>query len=320
MSNNKLTQSYRFDDRVAVVTGAGAGLGRQHALLLAQRGARVVVNDLGASISGEGRCKTVADKVVEEIKSAGGEAFANYDSVEQGDRIVQTALNCFGRIDIVVNNAGFLRDSSFAKMTDVDWDMIYRVHILGAFKVTRAAWPHMQEQRYGRIVNTVSAALYGNFGQVNYSTAKSGLVGFTRSLALEGQNYNILTNAIAPLATSRMMATIATEEMCAFLKPELISPLVVKLCAEQSSETGSLFEVGAGWIARVRWERSPGAFFGTETPLTPEKIDTQWDQINDFTGAQHPKNAADSFFCALAFGMGSGGGSKEQPQEPGGRE
>ncbi|MGY8850794.1 MAG: SDR family NAD(P)-dependent oxidoreductase, partial [Pseudomonadales bacterium] len=161
----------RFDQKVAIVTGAGGGLGRAYALEFARRGARVVVNDLGGSGSGDGSSSAAADKVVAEIVAAGGDAVANYDSVEQGDSIVQSAIDNFGRVDIVVNNAGILRDASFAKMTDQDWELIYKVHVDGAYKVTKAAWPHMLAQGYGRIIFTTSAAgIYGNFGQANYSS------------------------------------------------------------------------------------------------------------------------------------------------------
>src|SRR4051794_39686239 len=175
----------RFDNRVAIVTGAGNGLGRSHALLLASRGAKVVVNDLGGTATGGGKSSAAADKVVEEIKKAGGEAVANYDSVEDGAKIVQAALDAWKRIDIVVNNAGILRDTSFQKLTEADWDLIYRVHVLGAYRVTHAAWNHMREAGYGRIVFTSSAAgIYGNFGQANYAMAKMGLVGLASTLAI----------------------------------------------------------------------------------------------------------------------------------------
>ncbi|MEO8799865.1 MAG: SDR family NAD(P)-dependent oxidoreductase, partial [Polyangiaceae bacterium] len=174
-----MTQDLRFDGKVVIVTGAGNGLGRSHALLFGSRGAKVVVNDLGGGHTGGGKSSAAADKVVEEIKAAGGDAVANYDSVEDGAKIVQTALDHFKRIDIVVNNAGILRDVSFPKMTQEDWDLIYRVHVLGAFKVTHAAWAHMRDQGYGRVIFTASAAgIYGNFGQANYAMAKLGLHGF----------------------------------------------------------------------------------------------------------------------------------------------
>nr|MBA3503705.1 SDR family NAD(P)-dependent oxidoreductase [Deltaproteobacteria bacterium] len=180
-----MSKELRFDGKVALVTGAGGGLGRSHALLLASRGAKVVVNDLGGSFTGEGKSASAADKVVDEIKAAGGQAVANYDSVEDGDKIIKTAIDAFGGIDIVINNAGILRDVSFQKMTQQDWDLVYKVHVLGAMKVTHAAWNHMRDKGYGRIINTASAAgIYGNFGQANYAMAKLGIHGFTQTLAL----------------------------------------------------------------------------------------------------------------------------------------
>src|SRR4051794_22836149 len=200
-----MAQELRFDGRVALVTGAGGGLGRSHALLLGKRGCKVVVNDLGGSMHGGGKSSAAADKVVEEIKAAGGEAVANYDSVEDGDKIVQTAMDTWKRIDIVVNNAGILRDTSFKKLTPEDWDLIYRVHVNGAFKVTKAAWDHMLDAGYGRIIMTASAAgIYGNFGQANYAMAKLGLVGFANTLAIEGLKKNVRVNTIAPIAGSRL--------------------------------------------------------------------------------------------------------------------
>src|SRR6266545_3914601 len=244
-----MSQELRFDDRVAIVTGAGNGLGRSHALLLASRGAKVVVNDLGGGIRGEGQSQNAADRVVEEIASAGGTAVADYHSVEDGAAIVTRALDAFGRIDIVVNNAGILRDVSFAKMSQEDWDLVYRVHVLGAFRVTHAAWPHMREQKYGRIVMTASAAgIYGNFGQANYSMAKLGLLGLSNTLAIEGRKKNVLVNTIAPIAGSRLTETVLPKELTDALKPELVSPLVAYLCHESCEETGGLFEVGGGFI------------------------------------------------------------------------
>ena len=296
-----MTDTFRFDDRVVVVTGAGAGLGRSHALEFACRGAKVVVNDLGGGGHGEGRGSEAADQVVEEIRSAGGEAVANYDSVEQGENIIRTALDNYDRIDVVVNNAGILRDSSFAKMTDEDWDLIYRVHALGTYKVTKAAWPVMLDQGYGRIVNTASAAgIYGNFGQANYSFAKRGLIGLTNTLAIEGARKGIKANVIAPVAGSRLTETILPPEVVAALKPEFVTPLVIRLCAEESEESGALFEVGAGWVSRLRWERSKGAFFDPDKALTAETIDEAWEQIGDFDDAQRPKTIQDTF--APVFG------------------
>jgi NAD(P)-dependent dehydrogenase (short-subunit alcohol dehydrogenase family) len=291
-----MTETIRFDGKVVVITGAGAGLGRSHALDFAKRGARVVVNDLGGGGHGEGKSSAAADSVVEEIVSAGGEAVANYDSVEDGAAIIATAMDNFDRVDVLVNNAGILRDSSFAKMTDEDWDMIYRVHALGAYKVTKAAWPIMLEQGYGRIVNTTSAAgLYGNFGQANYSFVKRGLIGFSNTLAVEGARKGIKVNAIAPVAGSRLTETILPPAVVEALKPELVTPLVIKLCAEDSEETGSVFEVGAGWISKLRWERSRGVSFSPENVLTAENVVDVWDEVTDFSNSDHPVCAKDTF-------------------------
>ena len=291
-----MTDTLRFEDRVVVVTGAGAGLGRSHALEFARRGAKVVVNDLGGGAHGGGQGSAAADQVVAEIQAAGGEAVANYDSVEQGEAIIRTALDNYDRIDVVVNNAGILRDSSFVKMSDEDWDLIYRVHALGAFKVTKAAWPLMLEQGYGRIINTASAAgIYGNFGQANYAFAKRGLIGFTNTLAIEGARKGIKVNVIAPVAGSRLTETILPKEVTEALKPEFVTPLVIRLCSQESEETGSLFEVGAGWVSKLRWERSQGAFFDPKSELTAEAIDAAWEQIGNFEDAQHPTNIQETF-------------------------
>lgn len=291
----------RFDERVAVVTGAGGGLGRTHALELARRGAKVVVNDLGGSIRGQGQSASAANKVAAEITKAGGVAVANHDSVEQGDRIVGTALENFGRVDIVINNAGILRDSSFKKMTDEDWELVYRVHLLGAFRVTKAAWPHMLEQQFGRVVNTASAAgMYGNFGQANYAAAKLGLVGFTNTLAIEGATKNITANVIAPIAGSRLLETISSAEMMAMLKPEYVTPLVLRLCAEHNEENGSLFEVAAGWMAKLRWERTKGVSFDPASPVTPEAIDDHWDELCSFEQSDHPANVKEASAPVIA--------------------
>jgi NAD(P)-dependent dehydrogenase (short-subunit alcohol dehydrogenase family) len=254
----------RFDDRVVIITGAGNGLGKTYALEMGARGAKVVVNDLGGSAFGDGADKAAADVVVDEIKAAGGEAVANYDSVTDGDKIVQTAMDTFGKIDIVVNNAGILRDKTFHKMTDTDWDLIYDVHVKGAYKVTHAAWPHMREQNFGRIIFTASAAgIYGNFGQTNYAMAKLGLHGMSQTLALEGRNKNVFVNTIAPIAGSRLTETVMPQEIVDALRPEFVMPLVLMLCDENSSETGGLYEVGAGWIGKVRWERTKGTNFSS---------------------------------------------------------
>ena len=290
-----------FDDKVVIVTGAGNGLGRSHALAFAARGARVVINDLGGSATGEGADRSAADKVVDEITAAGGEAVANHESVTDGDRIVQCALDNFGRVDIVINNAGILRDKSFHNMTEEDWDLVYNVHVKGAFKVTHAAWPHLRDQEYGRIILTASAAgLYGNFGQANYAMAKLGLHGMAQSLAIEGAKRNIVVNTIAPIAGSRMTATIMPPQIVEQLKPEFVTPLVLKLCHEAHTDSGSLYEVGAGWIGKLHWERSKGHGFPVSAPLTPEAIVEQWQAITDFTDADHPGNGQEAIMAMLS--------------------
>lgn len=246
----------RFDGKVAIVTGAGNGLGRVYAHQLASKGCKVVVNDLGGSIKGESNSTAArpADVVVAEIKKAGGEAVANYDSVEFGEKIVKTAVDAYGTVDIVINNAGILRDVSFQKMTELDWDLIMKVHLKGSFSVSRAAWNIMREKNYGRIINTGSSAgIYGAFGQANYSAAKLGLWGFTQSLAKEGEKRNIRVNCIAPLAGTRMTETVMPKEVTEALKPDFVAPFVTYLCSDQCTDNGALYEVGAGFIAKQRW-------------------------------------------------------------------
>jgi 3-hydroxyacyl-CoA dehydrogenase/3a,7a,12a-trihydroxy-5b-cholest-24-enoyl-CoA hydratase len=290
-----MSKELRFDGRVAIVTGAGQGLGRSHALLLASRGAKVVVNDLGGSTAGEGKSSETADLVVEEIKQAGGEAVANYDSVEDGDAIVQTAMDTWGRVDIVVNNAGILRDKSFKNMTDADWDIIFRVHNYGAYKVTKAAWPIMTEQGYGRVLFTTSSAgIYGNFGQANYGSAKLSLVGFANTLSLEGQRKNVLVNTIAPFAASRLTEGLLPPAVFDSLKPEYVSPLVAYLCSEANDTTGGVFELGGGFYSSLRWERTKGKVFRLGRDVSPEAIRSSWAQINDFTEAEHPSSVMES--------------------------
>ncbi|MEZ4451530.1 MAG: SDR family NAD(P)-dependent oxidoreductase [Nannocystaceae bacterium] len=284
-----MANELRYDGKVAIITGAGNGLGRSHALLLASRGARVVVNDLGGDAHGGGKGSKAADAVVAAIKEAGGEAIANYDSVEDGAKIVQCALDSFGRVDIVVNNAGILRDTTFHKMSEQDWELIYRVHVLGAFRVTHAAWPHMRDQGFGRVIMTASAAgIYGNFGQANYAMAKLGLVGMSNTLALEGKKRGVHVNAIAPIAGSRMTETVMPPELIAALRPEAVSPLVAWLCHEDCEETGGLFEVGGGFFSKLRWERSQGVTVRIGRDIRPEDLQRRWKEVTDFEGATHP--------------------------------
>ena len=285
----------RFEGRVAIVTGAGQGLGRSHALLLASRGCKVVVNDLGGAATGGGKSSAAADEVVRLIKEAGGEAVANYDSVEDGAKIVQQALDTYKRVDIVINNAGILRDTSFQKMSEQDWELIYRVHVLGAFRVTKAAWEPMREAGYGRIIFTASAAgIYGNFGQANYAMAKLGLVGFSNTLAVEGKKKNVFVNTIAPIAGSRLTETVLPKEITDALKPEYVSPLVAWLAHERCQETGGLFEVGGGLFAKLRWERAEGRVMKLGRPMTVEQIEKAFPEITDFSKATHPADITQS--------------------------
>ncbi len=282
-----------FDGKVAIVTGAGGGLGRQHALLLASRGARVVVNDLGGSVSGEGADKGPAEAVAQEIRDAGGEAVSDGNSVstpEGGEAIVQTALDSFGQIDIVINNAGILRDKTFHNLTPELLEPVLDVHLKGAFFVTKPAWLKMREQGYGRIINTTSqSGVLGNFGQSNYGAAKMGLVGFTRVLAQEGAKYNIRANAIAPIARTRM-----TEELmgaaAAKLDPELVSPVVAWLASEDCSVSGEVFTVAAGRVARFFIGMTRGYF---NPNLSVEDVRDHLDEIRDESGYMVPASAND---------------------------
>ena len=253
----------RFDDRVAIVTGAGAGLGRAYALELAKRGAKVVVNDLGGARDGSGKGSSApADQVVEEIRALGGEAVANYDSVatpEGGEGIVRTALEAFGKVDILINNAGILRDKSFIKMAPENWHAVMGVHLNGAYHVSRPAFTAMRENGYGRILMTTSAAgLYGNFGQTNYSAAKMGLIGVMNAMKLEGEKYNIQVNTIAPLAASRLTEDILPPDMFDKLKPEYAVPMALFLCSEQCEVTGNIYNAGMGFYNRAAIMTGPG--------------------------------------------------------------
>uniref|UniRef100_M4APF7 Hydroxysteroid (17-beta) dehydrogenase 4 n=1 Tax=Xiphophorus maculatus TaxID=8083 RepID=M4APF7_XIPMA len=262
---------------------------KEYALAFASRGASVVVNDLGVDTKGGGRSSAAADKVVEEIRAKGGKAVANYDSVEDGEKLIQSALDAFGRIGF----GGFSR---------IYFDLIHRVHLRGSFLVTRAAWNHMKKQNFGRIIMTASAAgIYGNFGQANYSAAKLGLLGLANTLAIEGRKYNIHCNTIAPVAGSRLTETVMPPDLVASLKPEYVAPLVLWLCHEQCQENGGLFEAGAGWIGKLRWERTEGRIVRQRNkPMTPEGVRDQWDAICDFENATKPANIQESLHSVVS--------------------
>ena len=291
----------RFDGKVAIVTGAGGGLGKSHALLLASRGAKVVVNDLGGAMDGTGSDATPAQKVVNEIKAAGGEATADYNNVLDGAKIIKTAVDKYGRVDIVINNAGILRDVSFIKQTDEDWEKVIKVHLYGSWSVSRAAFPIMREQKYGRIVMTTSAAgLFGNFGQTNYSAAKMGIVGLANTLKLEGAKYDIKVNTIAPIAGSRLTETILPPKLIEALKPEYVSPLVALLCSDKCPGTGFIYAVGGGFFARVAMLQGPGKFLPIDKPISPEDVLAVHNDIASIEKAIEPKSAPEGTVPIIA--------------------
>lgn len=278
----------RFDGKVAIVTGAGGGLGRQHALELARRGAKVVVNDLGGSVDGSGGSSAAADAVVEEIKAAGGEAISNGSSVTDDAGVahmIKQTMDQWGRIDVIVANAGILRDKSFAKMEIADFELVLNVHLMGTVKPVKAAWEIMREQNYGRIVVTTSSSgLYGNFGQSNYGAAKLGIIGFMNTLRLEGAKNNIHVNAIAPVAATRMTENLMPPAVLERLKPEYVTPGVVYLCSEEAP-TGAILTAGAGAFALSRIYETEGVYLG-EGGLSVEEVRDNWAKICDPEGQQ----------------------------------
>ncbi len=276
-----------FKDKVAIVTGAGAGLGKQHALELARRGAKVVINDLGGSVDGSGGSSEAANAVVTEIKAAGGQAIANGASVadKKGvENLVKATMDAFGRIDILINNAGILRDKSFKKMELSDFELVVSVHLLGSAYCTKAVWPIMLEQNYGRIVMTTSSSgLYGNFGQSNYGAAKLGLVGLMNTLKIEGQKNNIKVNTVAPVAATRMTENLGIpEQMFNRLKPELVTPAVLYLCSDDAP-TGTILEAGAGYYSKVQIVEGKGVKLGDNVSV--EDIAKNWEKISDMSAA-----------------------------------
>ena len=292
-----MSDELRYDGKVAIVTGAGGGLGRSHAMLLASRGAKVVVNDLGGSVDGSGDGSlSPAEKVVAEIKEAGGEAVADGNTVstqEGGKAIVQTALDNFGRVDIVINNAGILRDKSFRNMSPELLNPVLDVHLQGSFWTTQAAWEIMREQNFGRIVNTSSAAgIFGNFGQTNYGAAKAGIVGLTNVLAIEGAKYNIKANVLAPGAKTRMtedlMGAMAGGDID--MSPEQVSPIVAYLCHDDCPVSGEIYSAAAGRVGRIFIAACVGYF---DKELSIEKIRDNFEQIRNEEGYQVPKNATE---------------------------
>ena len=279
-------ESISFENRVAIVTGAGEGIGREYALDLAKRGASVVVNDIG-NHPDRGR---TADTVVEEIKNAGGKAVANFDSVATmagGQHIIDSAMDHFGKVDILINNAGILRDRTFMKMTEQEWDDVIAVHLKGTFCVTQPAIKIMKENQYGRIIFTASSSgMYGNFGQSNYGAAKMGVIGIMNTLKLETARMNIKINTVAPNAATGMTKGVFPDKVAKRIKPEFNTPIVTYLCSDQNQESGMIFTMSAGWFARSAMVSGKGSCIGdTKRVITAEEIRDQFDQIKSLENA-----------------------------------
>jgi NAD(P)-dependent dehydrogenase (short-subunit alcohol dehydrogenase family) len=305
VENQREKEIIRFDGKVAIVTGAGAGLGRVYALELAKRGARVVVNDLGSARDGSGHISTApADMVVLEIKNLGVQAVPNYDSVaspEGGAAIVQTALDAFGTVDILINNAGIIRDKSFVKMEPDNWKAVIDVHLNGAFHVCRPAFEVMREKGYGRILMISSASgIYGNFGQANYAAAKMGIVGLMNALKIEGEKYNIKVNALAPLAASRMTEDILPPELLQKMKPEFVAPMALYLCSDSCPVNGAIYNAGMGFFSRAVILTGNGVHLNNgDNPPTPEQLRTHWHEINDLTQTKEICSLAEVFTAMM---------------------
>jgi NAD(P)-dependent dehydrogenase (short-subunit alcohol dehydrogenase family) len=285
-----------FDGRVAIVTGAGGGLGRTYALELARRGAQVVVNDLGGSVDGQGGSDTAAQKVVDEIKAAGGDAAPNYDSVstpEGGESIVKTAVDAFGKVDVVINNAGILRDKSFSKLAWEDLDAVLDVHLRGAFYVSQPAFKIMKDNGYGRFVFTASnAGVFGNFGQTNYGAAKMGLVGLSNVIAIEGEKAGIRSNVVCPVAATRMTMELLGD-FAEKLQPETVTPLVTYLASESCEVTHEMFSAAGGRYARIFVGLAPGWYGGKDHTPTAEDVLDNLAQIEKQDGYIVPTSISD---------------------------
>ncbi len=293
-----------FEGQVALVTGAGGGLGRAYALDLAKRGAKVVVNDLGGDPHGQGENRAPAQKVVDEIKAAGGEAVANYDSVasyDGGFNMVKTAIDNYGRLDVVICNAGILRDVAFHNMSEDDWDKVFAVHIKGSFTVLRAAWPVFRQQAYGRVVLTSSSSgIWGQFGQANYGAAKTAMLGLMNVLKQEGAKYNVNVNTIAPVAGTRLTQTVMPQEMVDRLKPDFVVPAVTYLVSKECQDSGFIIEAGAGRFNRASLVKGPVVETGLDEVKDAEWIQQNWGKIGSIDGAVPMWNAQTPLSAYLA--------------------
>ena len=285
----------RFDDRVAIVTGAGGGIGKEHALELARRGAKVVVNDLGGTVDGSG-ASDAANEVVDIIKSEGGDAMANGASVTDLEAVkdmVSQTMEKWGRIDILVNNAGILRDKSFHKVTLEDFNLVMDVHFQGSLNCTHTIFPIMREQEYGRIVFTSSSSgVFGNFGQTNYGSAKMAMVGLMNTLKIEGQGKNVYTNSITPVAYTRMTEGLIPEDFSKNLQPEFVTPAVIYLSSE-NAPNGAIMAAGAGVFSRIFIHETMGVSLGMAEDMTPENIEANWDKISDMSDARALQNGGE---------------------------
>lgn len=281
--------SLDFKDKVAIVTGSGNGIGKGYALELAKRGAKVVVNDLGGTVDGSGGSLSAADAVVQEIEAAGGEAMANGANVAKQEDVkamVASTMEKWGRVDILINNAGILRDKSFGKMEWADFEAVINVHLLGSALCAHSVFPIMKEQEFGRIVMTSSSSgLFGNFGQTNYAAAKMGVVGLMNTLKLEGAKYNVHTNSIAPTATTRMTEHLFPAEFAEKLDPKYIIPAVIFLASEKAPN-GEILEAGGGVVANTYVMETMGKYFGTDENFTAEAVANHWAEIADTTDAR----------------------------------
>lgn len=289
-----------FKDKVIIITGAGNGLGRAYALEFAKRGAKIVVNDAGCDRNGFGSSKDSALSVTEEIIKTGGKAVANFDAIstfKSGENIIKTAIEAFGKVDILINNAGIIRDKSILKMTEEDWDIVCNVNLKGSFAVTRAAFAEMKKNNYGKIIFTGSGSgAYGNFGQVNYAAAKSGLFGLMNVVNIEGARSNIKANMILPVAATRISQDIFPPEIAAKLKPEFIVALVVFLCSDENTSAGLILNCAGGWYSRSVISCTEGVLLGRgKSGISTDEIKNNWAKILELRNEKQLSSVAETF-------------------------